>query len=103
MMTVKVNIDPEIERQAAAVLTEIGLTISDAVRSMLILTARDKELPFNPFIPNATTIAAMEDARAGRNIKSFTSLDEMMAELNKDDDEEEEEEIAPLPSGEGLG
>jgi len=101
MMTIEVDIDPEIERQAAAVLAGIGLTISDAVRSMLIMTARDKELPFNPFIPNSETIVAMEDVDAGR-VKSFATIDELMADLNKDD-EDEEEEIAPLPPGEGLG
>jgi len=85
MLTIEVDIDPDIEKQAAAVLAEIGLTISDAVRCMLILTAMNKELPFNPFIPNATTIAAMEDADTGR-VKSFATVDELMADLNSDDE-----------------
>jgi len=78
------DIDPDIQEQAAAVLAGIGLTISDAVRSMLILTARDKELPFNPLIPNAETIAAMEEARAGGG-KSFATVEELMADLHADD------------------
>jgi len=78
------NLDPDIQQQAAAVLAEIGLTISDAVRSMLILTARDKELPFNPLIPNAETIAAMEEARAGGG-KAFATVEALMADLHADD------------------
>jgi len=78
------NIDPDIQQQAAAVLAEIGLTISDAVRSMLIMTARDKELPFSPLIPNAETIAAMEEARAGGG-KVFATVEELMADLHADD------------------
>jgi len=85
MLTIEVDIDPDIEKQAAAILAETGRTIPYVVRSMLILTAMNKELPFNPFIPNATTIAAMEDADAGR-VKSFATLDELMADLNSDDE-----------------
>jgi len=77
------NLDPDIQQQAAAVLAGIGLTISDAVRSMLILTARDKELPFNPLIPNAETIAAMEDARAGR-VTRAADIDDLFRQLNAD-------------------
>jgi len=78
------DIDPDIQQQAAAVLAGIGLTISDAVRSMLIMTARDKELPFSPLIPNAETIAAMEEARAGGG-KAFVTVEELMADLHADD------------------
>jgi len=77
------DVDPDIQQQATAVLAEIGLTISDAVRSMLIQTARDKELPFNPLIPNAVTIAAMEDARAGR-VTRATDIDDLFRQLNAD-------------------
>jgi len=77
------DIDPDVQQQAAVVLADIGLTISDAVRSMLIMTARDKELPFNPLIPNAKTIAAMEDAAAGR-VTRATDIDDLFRQLNAD-------------------
>jgi len=83
MTTIEANIDSDIQEQAAAVLAGIGLTISDAVRSMLIMTARDKELPFNPLIPNAATIAAMEDARVGR-VTRATDIDDLFRQLNAD-------------------
>jgi len=83
MTTIEANIDPDIQEQAATVLADIGLTISDAVRSMLIQTARDRELPFNPLIPNAETIAAMEDARAGR-VTRAADIDDLFRQLNAD-------------------
>jgi len=83
MTTIEANIDADIQEQATAVLAGIGLTISDAVRSMLIMTARDKELPFNPLIPNAETIAAMEDANAGR-VTRATDIDDLFRQLNAD-------------------
>ncbi|HCL3851296.1 TPA: type II toxin-antitoxin system RelB/DinJ family antitoxin, partial [Pseudomonas aeruginosa] len=46
--------------------------------------AREKALPFEPLIPNATTIEAMKEARRG-GLKSFTSVEDLMADLNADD------------------
>ena len=46
--------------------------------------AREKALPFEPLIPNETTIAAMREARAG-NLKSFGSVGALMADLHAED------------------
>jgi len=63
---VQARIDGATKEQAAAVLASIGLTLSDAVRLMLTRVAQDKALPFEPLIPNAETIAAMQEARQGK-------------------------------------
>ena len=55
-----------------AVLAAMGLTVSDAVRLLLTRIAREKALPFEPLVPNDTTIAAMREARAGRTVKRFS-------------------------------
>ena len=81
---VQARIDGAIKEEAAAVLAEIGLTVSDAVRLMLIRVAREKALPFEPLIPNATTIAAMEELDAGKG-KKFDSVEALMADLYADD------------------
>jgi len=78
---VQARIDGTIKQEAAAVLAEIGLTISDFVRLSLTRVAREKTLPFTPLIPNATTIEAMEDARAGRVTQS-ASLEALFRDLN---------------------
>lgn len=81
---VQTRINGAVKEEAAAVLATMGLTVSDAVRLMLIRVARDKALPFEPFRPNAETIAAMEEARAG-NLATFDSIEALMADLNEDD------------------
>jgi DNA-damage-inducible protein J len=81
---VQTRIDGAVKDQAAIVLATMGLTVSDAVRLMLTRVAHDKALPFEPLVPNAETIAAMEEARSG-NLKSFTSVEALMADLNADD------------------
>ena len=82
---VQARINGAIKAEAAAVLSAIGLTVSDAVRLLLTKIAQDKELPFEPLIPNETTIAAMRDARAGKG-KRFDSIEALMADLHSDDD-----------------
>jgi len=80
---VQARIDGAVKEQAAAVLASIGLTISDAVRLMLTRVAHDKQLPFEPLIPNATTIAAMEEARVGKG--RIVTLEDIKAVLDAAD------------------
>jgi len=82
-LIVEADVEPDIQEQVSAVLAERGLSISEVVRSLLIQTAQNKELPFEPFIPNAVTIAAMEDARAGR-VTRATDIDDLFRQLNAD-------------------
>lgn len=81
---VRARIDENIKEEAAAVLAAMGLTVSDAFRIMLTRVAHEKQLPFEPLVPNAQTIAAMKEARGGK-LKSFTSVNDLMADLNADD------------------
>ena len=81
---VQTRIDGAIKAEAAAVLAAMGLTVSDAVRLMLTRVAREHALPFDPLVPNAVTIAAMKEARAG-NLPSANNIKELMAALNADD------------------
>lgn len=80
---VQTRINSTVKAEAAAVLATIGLTVSDAVRLMLTRVAHDKALPFEPFRPNAETIAAMEEARAG-TLETVT-LAELQAVLDAGD------------------
>jgi DNA-damage-inducible protein J len=82
---VRARIDQHTKEEATVVLAAMGLTVSDAFRIMLTRVAREKALPFEPLIPNAKTIQAMKDARRGVNMKSFKSVDDLMADLNADD------------------
>ena len=81
---VRARIDDHIKQEASAVLAAMGLTVSDAFRIMLTRIAHEKALPFEPLVPNATTIAAMKEARKG-NLKSFANIKDLLADLNADD------------------
>lgn len=81
---VRARIDARIKEQAATVLAAMGLTVSDAFRMTMVRIATEKSLPFEPLIPNAKTIAAMREARAG-NLSRANSIEELMTSLHADD------------------
>jgi addiction module antitoxin, RelB/DinJ family len=76
---VQARVNGKIKAEATAVLAEMGLTLSDAVRILLTKVAREKMMPLELFAPNETTQAAMEDARTGR-VEPVT-LDEIRAAI----------------------
>ena len=83
---VRARIDEHLKDEAAAVLAEMGLTVSDLVRMTLTRVAKDKALPFELKVPNAETRAAMEEARAmmkARNAR-FSDGQELFDALDKE-------------------
>ena len=81
---VQARINSAIKEEASIVLATMGLTVSDAVRLMLTRVAHDHALPFDPLVPNAVTIAAMKEARAGGG-KKFDSISSLMDDLHAED------------------
>ena len=81
---VRARINESIKEEATAVLAAMGLTPSDAFRILMTRVAKEKALPFEPLIPNKETIEAMKEARKEK-LKSFSSVDDLMADLNADD------------------
>lgn len=80
---VRARVDGQIKEEASAVLAAIGLTVSDAFRLLLTRVAKEKALPFEPLVPNKTTIAAMKAARTGK-LKTV-KIDRLLDSLNEDD------------------
>ncbi len=81
---VHIRIDKRVKAQAAKALSDMGLSVSDAVRVLLTRVAAEKALPFDLKVPNATTVAAMKEARAG-GLASFDRVSGLMADLNAED------------------
>jgi DNA-damage-inducible protein J len=80
---VRARIDERIKNEAAAVLSAMGLTVSDAFRLMMIKIAKEKALPFEPLVPNEKTIEAMKAARRGKLV-TVGPPGKLLASLNAD-------------------
>ncbi|WP_374626981.1 type II toxin-antitoxin system RelB/DinJ family antitoxin [Devosia sp.] len=82
---VRARMDEKTRDAAAAVLQEMGLTVSDVIRMTLTRVARDGALPFELKIPNAETRAAMAEAEEiAANMRTrFSTPEEMFDALDK--------------------
>jgi DNA-damage-inducible protein J len=58
----------------------MGLSISDAIRLLLVRIAADREFPFAVKTPNATTRKAMAELENGGG-KRFDSADKLFKDL----------------------
>ena len=82
---VRARIDTSLKKDATAVLSAMGLSVSDAIRMMLVRVVADRALPFDVRIPNKETQAAMREIEQGKVIR-FDSVEALMADLNDEDD-----------------
>jgi DNA-damage-inducible protein J len=78
---VRARIDGKVKEQAVRVLADMGLSVSDAIRMLLVRVAREKALPFDVRIPNEETVAAIEELRKGEGHRA-DSIDDLMTQLN---------------------
>jgi len=81
---VRARIDGDLKKEASAVLAGMGLSVSDAIRMLLVRIAAEKALPFEVRLPNSETQAAIFAAQRGE-VARFESVAELMADLNDDE------------------
>lgn len=55
-----------MKEEATQVLAGMGLSMSEAIRMLLVRVAAEKALPFEVKLPNARTRAAMREAGRGK-------------------------------------
>ena len=78
------RIDTATKERAADALEAMGLSISDAIRLLMMRVADERRLPFEVKVPNATTRRAIAELEAGKG-KRFASVDALVADLHEDD------------------
>lgn len=86
------EIDPKIMDAATQALEETGFTLSDAIRLMVVKTARDKRLPFDAEAvleeeygdetPNALTRETMDKVLRGEELHKAKDLDDLLRQLD---------------------
>jgi DNA-damage-inducible protein J len=77
---VHVRVDQVTKQRAAKTLAGMGISVSDAVRMLLIRVAAEKALPFEVKLPNATTVKAMRAADRGKG-KRLSSAEALFKDL----------------------
>ena len=78
---VRARIDTDTKARATEALKAMGLSVSDAIRLMLLRVAEEKRLPFALQVPNPTTVKAMKELEDGKG-KRFESAEELFLDLD---------------------
>lgn len=81
---VRARIDGQVKEKAAKVLAEMGPSVSDAIRLLLVRVAAEKALPFEIKVPNAETAEARAELERGEGAR-FDTVADLMADLNAQD------------------
>jgi DNA-damage-inducible protein J len=77
---VRARIDAETKAKASAALAAMGLSISDAIRLLMLRVADERRLPFEIKAPNAATVQAMDELARGKG-KRFEDADALFKDL----------------------
>mgnify|MGYP002684134915 CR=1 FL=1 len=78
---VRARIDKQVKADASAVLEAMGLSLSDAIRLLLVRVAQDKALPFDIKVPNSETAATFEATDRGEGLVPCQDAPDLFAKL----------------------
>ena len=67
---VHIRVDERVKAKEAKTLASMGLTVSGAVRLLLVRVAAEKALPFDVRVPNRETIAAIQAGQRGKVLRA---------------------------------
>lgn len=82
---VNIRMDESLKKQFDYLCGELGLNMSTAINIFAKTMVRQQKIPFEVSLnlPNAETLAAIDDINHGRNLsKTFHSVEELMEDLN---------------------
>ncbi len=77
---VRARIDSVTKERATAALEAMGLSVSDAIRLLMVRIAEDQRFPFDVKVPNKATRKAITELDQGKG-RRFESADEMFEDL----------------------
>lgn len=81
---VRARIDTITKKRAADALEAMGLSVSDAIRLLMLRIADEHRLPFLVEVPNSISRKAIIELEAGKGAK-FRSIEALMEDLDADD------------------
>lgn len=81
---VRARIDSATKERAVDALEAMGLSISDAIRLLMLRVAAERRLPFEIKVPSSHTQKAMMELEFGKG-KRHKSIQALMEDLNEDD------------------
>lgn len=75
---VHARVEPQTKKRAEGVLRKLGLTPTQAIRLFYHQICLHGGIPFPVLVPNAVTKRTLEKSRAGEDVETFDTLEDMM-------------------------
>ena len=84
---INIRMDTDLKIQFEAFCSDMGMTMTTAFNVFAKKAVREYRIPFeiSGEVPNAVTRKAIEDAENGIGSRAFSSVKELMEDLNADD------------------
>ena len=79
---VRAQVESKLKKQAEARFSEWGMTVDEAITLFYERVTSICSHPFSPHIPNAETIAAIEEASRGEGLTEYASFSEFLEKLD---------------------
>lgn len=80
--TINARIEPEVKERAESIFAAIGISASEAISMFYRQVTFRRGLPFDVCVPNATTIAALEELERGGGEVVHGSASQLFDELD---------------------
>lgn len=79
--TVRARIEPKLKHDVELVLSELGLSFSEAIELFLRQVKLNHGIPFDIRIPNKVTKQTFEDTNKGKKLKRYKSSKDLFDKL----------------------
>jgi len=79
---IRARIEPDLKVEVEEILTQLGLTVTEAITLFYKQVKLNNGIPFEIKIPNSITIKTMQDTDSGKNLIESESIEEMFEKLN---------------------
>jgi len=79
--TVRARIEPRLKHDVELVLTELGLSFSEAIELFLRQVKLNNGIPFEIRIPNKMTAQTFEDTNKRKKLKRYKNSKDMFDKL----------------------
>ena len=79
--TIQARIDPEVKKNAQAILSKLNISMSEAISLYLTQVALQNGIPFEIKLPNELTAETLRKSENGIELHTADSVDELFQEL----------------------
>jgi DNA-damage-inducible protein J len=80
--TIQTRINPKIKKEAQQILSQLHITMSEAIAIYLTQITLHKGIPFEIKIPNDLTMKTLKESVSGKNLSQANDVNSLFKELD---------------------